>query len=231
VFKSTLPFLLASSLAVILSVYPFASQAQTDEWPEENQVYQTFSVDLTQDGKPETVEVKAVKVGEAGYTGQLFVKNQSGNVIWRGPLFEPGRDSIVDDALYLGSFPMGEGRVSLVQDLEGDGRVDLLMAVPQSDLRVRMWRIFTWDGKGFAFSAKGCLLELKPGSGQFSFVESSPEYGNWVDAIRVEGKDLLAEILMLKPGDLSGGKAKMKINEEGLRLLSWLEPPHSLNGK
>ncbi|MGE3725589.1 MAG: hypothetical protein AB7I41_08570 [Candidatus Sericytochromatia bacterium] len=230
--KPAQPGLILSALALTLSAfYPIASQAQSEDWPEENQIYQSFSVDLNQDGKPEKVEVKAIRVGESGYTGQLFVKNPAGAVIWQGPLFEPGRDSIVDNELYLGSFPMGEGRVSLVQDLEGDGRVDLLMAVPQSDLRVRMWRIFTWNGKGFVFSAKGCLLEVKPGSGQFSFVERTAEQGNWVDAIRFEGKDLFAEILMLKPGDLRGGIAKMKINADGMRLLNWVEPPRSYNGK
>lgn len=222
---------LAAIAFTVTAFCPCASQAQNEDWPNENEVYQSFAVDLNRDGKPEKVEVKAVRVGEAGYTGQLLVKNSAGTVLWRGPVFEPGRDSIDDNQLYLGSFPVGEGRVALVQDLEGDGRVDLLMAVPQSDFRVRMWRVFTWNGKGFEFSAKGCLLEVKPGSGQFSFVERTVEMGHWVDAIRVEGKDLIAEILMLKPGDLRGGSAKMKINADGLRLLSWVEPPRSLNGK
>lgn len=208
----------------------WATQAQTD-WPELNAIYQSFKIDLNRDGKPETVEVKAVQVGEAGYTGQLFVKNAAGTVIWQGPRYEPGRDSIDADELYFGSWPVGEGRVSLVQDLEGDGKVDLVMGAPQSDLRSRTWRIFTWNGKGFVFSDKGSLVETKPNSGQFSFVNRVVTQGSWVDQISLSGKDLIAEIMIVKAGDWKAGSAKMQVNPEGMRLLNWREPLRSLNGK
>jgi hypothetical protein len=215
--------ILLSALTLSLGL-PAAAQS---DFPELNQVYQSFKVDLDKDGSPETIEVKAVAVDEESYTGRLIVKNAKGTLLWQGPVFMP-KEGFVDSSLFLGSWPVGSSQVNLLQDLDSNGVVDLLATSPQSDVRPSTWRVFSWTGKAFAYVAKGNLVESEPESGKFNFIETDSADESWVQSIQREGKDLIGIIYVIQgESEAKIGRAKMKLNNNGMEVLEWLEAPQT----
>ena len=205
------------------ALVPLTASAQP-VFPKTGQVYQTFQVDLNGDGKRDKVGLVAYRVSSEEYWGRLTVWDSSGKLLWQGPQAKKQ-----DEPLAFGAWNFGVSAVECVCDIDGDGRVELLSPQPQSDVSPPTYRIFRWDGRGFAPAARKQLLETPPGSGHFPWsqpVQWSGGAATWVGHLKMKGRDLLAEVYVVKSGsDVKLGKARMSGSPKGLEVTSWVQKP------
>lgn len=207
----------------LLSPLPALAAAQYQEVDEleVNDILQSTQVDLDGDGSPEWVEICVVTSDDMGRTDQLRVRNAQDQIIWKGPVYLSGQ-AFDPKKLWLGSWHFGMSSVSLVQDLNQDGQIDLLAVVPQSDVRPVSWRFFSWMGQGFVFVESGYLLESQPGV--FDWTAEVQDRQTWVHQLTNRNGLLIAEIWQAKSdGSIYTGEANMQVTATGLAVIKWLK--------
>ena len=218
-FAWSLPLLTAVSLLLA----PLPGLAQDDV--EVNSVLKAFDIDLDGDGSKESIELQVASTDENGHSDQLRVRTADGELIWQSPLYEPGSGFNPKEPVF-GAWPFGISDISVVTDLGDDGVVDLLARAPQSDVRPTSWRLFRWEENAFVIFGIGRLIETQSGSGQFDFLPQDADGTTWVNELKLDGKNFLAEIYALQAnGDMHVGQAQLALNNDGMKVLKWVKKP------
>lgn len=201
-----------------------AALAQAPEWPREGQVYQRLQADLDRDGQAESISLVAYGVGESSYFGQLVVTRPDGGRLWAGPKpRDPG------DAGAFGAWDWGIAGIELAGDLDGDGKVELLGAMPQSDVSPTRFRVWRWDGRGFQRIFTRSLLEAPRNSGRYPWGRAPEDIRGlrWIGSFETSSRDgsCVAQVY-----DMSGslpklGTASMAPDRSGFHVLRWIQTP------
>lgn len=178
-----------------------------------------FAVDLDGDGRLESVSLLDRPSADGG-EALLEVRDAQNRVLWKGP----GTES----PLLFHCRDWGIYWPSVIGDIDGDGRVELLAQEPQSDVSPSSFFLARWDGAAFRPVSQGwSLLESPSGSGRF--VTMPYEYDNapvtWImDALALENGELRVSVYRFTDKGVSAGTAMVRFEEQGARVLRWIEP-------
>lgn len=178
-----------------------------------------FAVDLDGDGGEETVALVVNPSAEGG-KARLEVRDAEHRVIWQGPETE--------SPLLFHCHDWGIYWPSVIGDIDGDGRVELLAQEPQSDVSPSSFFLARWDGAAFRPVSNGwSLLESPSGSGRF--VTMPYEHDNapvtWImDALALENGELRVSVYRFSDKGVSTGTAMVRFEEQGTRIVRWIEP-------
>lgn len=192
--------------------------------PKAGQTYESKSIDLTGDGKPEKVVLVAYDIDQEmqGYAGQLKVLTSQGQLLWQAPKqAKPGLP------FAFGAWPYGVSGLQWLGDIDGDKKIELLSVEPVSDVRPFTFQRYRWEGKAFRSLGRKMLLESKPGSGRFLWRDPIEWDGvsplSW--AMTLSGDPVRCEVEVMsygKNGEIKSGKAVMKGDGLGLTVTSWI---------
>lgn len=206
------------ALMLLLTV-PALAQA---EWPTEGQVVQRLQVDLDRDGRAETVGLVAYDVGESSWFGQLVVLGPDGKTLWKGP-----RPKDAADPMAFGSWDWGAATLELAGDLDGDGKVEILGALPQSDVRPATFRVLRWTGQAFKPAFSRSLIESSGGRYPWVPFRDPVAPMRWVGSFESQGRDgtAVAQIYQMKADSVQLGTAVLAPDAKGFHVVRWISPP------
>ncbi len=194
--------------------------------PRAGQVYESKSLDLTGDGKPEKVVLVAYNIDKEmeGFLGQLRVLDGQGKVLWQAP--KVTRSGL---PFSFGSWPYGVSGLQWLGDIDGDKKIELISPEPVSDVRPFTFQRYRWDGKAFRSLGRKMLLESSPGSGRYLWRDPIEWDGvsplSWAMTLSGDPARCEAEVISYgKNGEITSGKAVMKGDGLGLTVTSWLRP-------
>lgn len=194
--------------------------------PKAGQVYESKSIDLTGDGKPEKVALVAHSINNnaESFAGQLRVVNSQGKILWQGPkLTQSGVP------FSFGSWPYGVSGLGWLGDIDGDKKIELLSANPVSDVRPFTFQRYRWDGKAFRSLGQKMLLESAPNSGRFLWKDPFEWDGEspltWGMTPTGDPSRCLVEVMSYAGnGQYRTGQAIMKGDGLGLTVTGWARP-------
>jgi hypothetical protein len=125
-----------------------------------------------------------------------------GELVWSSPRVE-----LNDDDWAFGNWSDGSGVPCLFDDVDGDGRPEMLALVPKADLSPTVFRVFAWNGRELILSRKASLLRDK--RGRFVWTQADPEeiaQVVWVDYFQ----DGQAEVVHRRRATTSRRSVKLK---------------------
>lgn len=200
-----------------------AALAQDSGLPREGQVYQRLQADLDRDGQAETVSLVAYNVTEEGWFGQLVVTRRDGSRVWAGP-----RPTDPQDPMAFGGWDWGVAGLEVAGDLDGDGRIEVLGALPQSDVSPATFRVLRWNGREFRRAFARSLLESPRGSGRYPWAKAPQQIDGlrWVMSFESTGKagTCLARVYEVSGAATRLGTASMVADRKGFHVVRWIEP-------
>lgn len=203
-----------------------AIPALSQSLPQAGRTYESRSLDLNGDGKPEKVVLVAYKIDreEETWWGRLKVVSPSGQTLWAAP-----EAKSVTHPFAFGVWPFGASGLEWLGDIDGDGKIELLSPAPQSDVRPTTYRRYRWTGSSFQALEPRMLLEAPPGSGSFHWSAPVEWDGasalTWVSSLSGSTASITAEVTSWsQQGTLAGGRATMAPRSQGLQVSHWQQP-------
>ncbi|MBQ7529023.1 hypothetical protein IJT10_03865 [bacterium] len=163
-------FFFTLGVAALTTLSVFTANAQITEDYENNHVgkiFQQAKVDLNNDGQKETIALKSFKVLEYGdLFAKILVFDANGNIIYRGPEITDYQDN-----RHIGCFNHGNSNLDLIADIDGDGYLEMLISMPQSDVRPRTYSIWRWNNNKFTYLRNASIMSKD--NKQFKFMPSN----------------------------------------------------------
>lgn len=205
--------------AAFLGLAMFFGAAGLQPVQADPKVGQTVNIVKTwnaKDKQPASVGMKFFKIDEGGNAfAKLLAFDKSGRVIWRGP-------EITDtsDPKLVGSLLWGESEIQTIADIDGDGKLELMVAVPRSDLRPAVYSIWRWNGKAFEYLRKKCLISAQ-NENVLPWKDLPQNYGDnvhWVDKFHPVGADgkIKATVVYFNGKDIRSAEAVMHPVKDGM---------------
>jgi SH3-like domain-containing protein len=187
-----------------------------------------LAVDLTGDGKPETIMLTRYKMrnndpDDADY--HLVVRGPdlkgpaSGHILWQ--------DTKPEFSFYIGH--AGVEDLQIAGDLDDHASVELVSSRAQSDVRPPLFRLWRWEKNRFA-ELEGGFLYGDAGE-PTAFTWSQGEFDSfdgitWVSRfLDFRGKnEIRAAITAQRGAESLFGEALLKVVPDGFAIVKWLEP-------
>jgi len=114
--------------------------------------------DLDYDGKMEKVVWKPFAKTDAGDYYQLFVYDDNGAMLWKGP-----QTRNEGSPYFVAALDYGVSMPELLMDIDNDGRAELLIPALQSDVSTTWYHHLKWAGSHFE-PMKNAVLEFHFGT-------------------------------------------------------------------
>jgi len=114
--------------------------------------------DLDNDGRMEKVVWRRFAKSDLGDYYQLFVYDDNGALLWRGP-----RTKNEESPYFVASLDYGVSIPELLMDIDDDYRVELMIPAPQSDVSTTWYHRLKWVGRSFE-PMPNAVLELHFGT-------------------------------------------------------------------
>ncbi|MCB1278655.1 hypothetical protein [Prosthecobacter sp.] len=190
----------------------------------------TLSADLNGDGVPEQISRR--KVGADDQLGtffQILVKDAQGTVLWKSP-----EVLAVDHPLAFGEWDFGISLPQFAADIDHDGKVELIVPAPQSDVSPTTFRLFRWNGAAFAPLQVKALTGKAQTGAAFRWTANPTPSSYWVEkwiGTSAEGGWVVKLVTMPEGGDLMTAVAVMAAKSDGFELVRWIESPAALGNE
>ncbi len=181
-----------------------------------------LSADIDNDGKWEMMRWKAYPSSTANKFYQLSVIDDNGSVLWKSLKTESTEHA---HAFFESDF--GISLPELLHDITGDGFVELITPVPQSDVSATYYRILSWQHGVFKRLPSRALMLESSRAQQFTWKGGDHSFGIWVSEFgKVSDKGLVtAQVTSLtEAGDYQSGTALLRFHNKGASVERWLTP-------
>lgn len=139
---------------------------------------------------------------DEGYFAKVVVK-KGGEMLW-----ESGYASDPGESFAFGAFFDGVSLPAMWQDIDNDGKPELLAPMGKGDISPTIFRIFRWTGEELHFVKRRCLIKHSDAEYRWMSFDDTPLECVWVDFLDRDGKaDIVGvddsgvkrESFMLKP--------------------------------
>ena len=177
--------------------------------------------DFDGDGKQETIGWTPFASKTEGTYYQLLLFDDDGCIVWKGPRIPSDQNPLV--ALSLDT---GIAIPELAADIDGDGKDELLIPQPQSDVSPQYYRRLRWDGRTLKPMAAAVLMMKESRSSCFTWVRNVVKGRTWVASLgRDVSGSILAEITRLSPDGSRAekGRAFLRLVPGGAVVARWDE--------
>lgn len=193
----------------------------------EGKVFESFFADLNGDGRMEKVSVVSYNVTPEEWMGQVVVKGSDGKTLWKSPRFKSRNNR---SPFLFGAFEFGISLPEIVADIDGDGKVEMMVTPIMSDVRPVDYKLFRWNGSEFVYVQSKALME--PAKGSMKYVWTTPKdgTGGWISAFKpVKGTNTYKVNVcsMYSTGgqmDNRFGIAEVKPAANGFEIVRWIKP-------
>ncbi len=218
---------IGAGILASLSSAPAMAQDGGYQPPRLNRTYEQLTGDLNGDGRMERVALIPFSVDEKRdtYFMQLVVFDSAGKVLWKSPRIADANNNQV-----WGSFMFGSTNLVVLQDIDGDGRPELINTQPQSDVRPATYRVWKWDGSKFNFQFCAKAIETDLGSGVFAWQRKFDGYWKnccWLTSLEHKNGRLVGDMLSYKEGasnPYAPGSAYLRVTPKGFEVEEWIKP-------
>ena len=169
------------------------------------------------EGRPVRITLEPVPVKPRADFRQwrLEVRDARGALLWRSaPDF---------DDYYAGTYVL-----EMVGDVDGDGRDELVIQAPVSDVRAETFAIYRWQGGAFTHVRGGTLVQDAQDTEWFGFSRRQTGTGLWIHKfLRARRGVVVAEVRRVVPPPQSWRTrvGEFRGDGKGFRLVRWLDPP------
>ncbi len=187
---------------------------------------QSLVADLNGDGKRETISWRRLGGDtETGVFQQVVVRDASGAILWKSPqILDAGHP------LAFGEWDFGVSLPQLAADVDGDGKVEMLVPAPQSDVSPTYFRVFRWSGSAFEPVQSRALTGAGKKGAIFGWTDSPPSSAYWVQqwlGASPEGGWVVELATLPESGEYRSATAVLVTKGEGFELIRWIRPPES----
>ena len=117
-----------------------------------------LAANLDSDKELEKVAWKSFATTDAGIYYQIFVYDDDGSLLWKGP-----RTRNEESPYLVASLDYGVSFPELLMDIDGDGRMELLIPALQSDVSTTWYHRLKWVDRSFQ-PMKSAVLEFRFGA-------------------------------------------------------------------
>lgn len=188
-----------------------------------------LAADLNGDGVAEQISRR--KLGTDDQLGtfyQLLVKDAQGAILWKSPEVLD-----VDHPLAFGEWDFGISLPQLAGDVDRDGKIELLVPAPQSDVSPTFFRMLKWTGAAFEPRQSKALVGKGQQGAVFRWSESPSTSAYWVEkwiGASAEGGWVVKLVTLPESGDMMTAIGVLSAKGDGYDLVRWIEPPAALGG-
>lgn len=202
----------------------FVSTTTAEEDPEDPL---TLSADLNGDGVPEQISRR--KLGADSQIGtfyQLLAKDAQGTVLWKSPEVHD-----TEHPLAFGEWDLGISMPQLAADVDRDGKVELLVPAPQSDVSPTTFRLFRWNGSAFVPLQSKALTGKAQKGAVFRWTDNPALSSYWVEkwmGVSAEGGWVVKLVATPENGGSVTAIAVLTAKGDNFVLTRWIEPPAAL---
>lgn len=196
------------------------SSVIADEFHELKTIYS----DLDNDGIKEEITWKKFATTELGDYYQIIVKDNSGNVIWKGP-------KTTDDSspFFIASLDTGVSIPELVADIDNDGFKEMLIPTPASDVSPLWYNRLKWENGKF-IAMESAILQYDPYAKDMplKWVYKYPgSYSFWVEKFKRNKNKIKASIVGIYPDSSNDyGEVYLHFIKGGAMVDSWIKLLH-----
>jgi hypothetical protein len=170
-----------------------------------------------------------------GGGARIRVQSAAGKTLWLGPVGDVYDMKSPPSPLTFYCHHSGVSWPELLGDLSGDGHLEIIAPLGQSDVSVSAYNRIRWNGSAFVPVFAGLsLVESPTGSGNYVFrhYEGDSHGIRWVMSFtKWRGQGLaeaeVYEYAKLGKGDeteLLTGKALLQLTPDGAKIKAWIEP-------
>lgn len=218
---------------------------------EEVKPYQLLTIDINNDGKPESVGLVPYNYSTDGYLGQLVFFDENGEPIWKGPRakYLTGQAFMKQDPRFIMDNPLIFGKagdlsydLKFVIDPDHDGKIIVAAGEVPVGVQISTFRVMRWTGSEFVCLKKDCRLIEDPMNPDHYVWSDRPLHsynsgysdGRWVrDLRRTDRPNQLRAIIREVKHPFSGpdreprfrrGEALLEPEETGLKMIRWEHP-------
>ncbi|WP_456391595.1 hypothetical protein [Nitratifractor sp.] len=182
-----------------------------------------FRADLTGDGVPERVVWQPFAQTSEGTYYRLVVYDGRGGVLWSAPLTKNP-----SSPYFIASLDYGVAMPEVLDDIDGDGRYEMLIPELQSDVSPTRYHRLRWIGGSFV-SIGDAYLVYEPGTHNdrvyWSTSARRPRF--WASSLRIlPDGSMRATITGRDPhsGNLVSGEGLIRLAINGGAVYDWIRP-------
>jgi len=139
-----------------------------------------LSADLDRDGRMERVVWKPYTQKAEGTYYRLEVRDDDGSLLWRGP-----KTKNVESPYCVAKLDFGVALPQILEDIDGDGRYELLIPEVQSDVSPTRFHRLQWEGGRFVPMSSAYLIFFRgTHNDRVQWMSRAPQpYGFWVSSL------------------------------------------------
>lgn len=181
---------------------------------------------LDLDGDTRLESISRRRLGADSETGtffQIVVKDSAEAILWMSPeILDPNHP------LAFGEWHFGISLPQLAGDMDRDGKVELIVPAPQSDVSPTFFRVLQWTGKAFEPKHSRALSGEGRKGAEFNWTQSPSLADYWVQqwlGSSAEG-GWVVELVSLPDGaEMQTAIAVISTKGNGFELIRWIQPP------
>ena len=189
------------------------------------QELQALYADLNKDGITEKITWKKFATTELGDYYQLLVLNKKGKVIWSGP-----KTKDESSPFFVASLHIGVSIPELIADIDKDKHLELLIPTLASDVSPLYYNRLKWKNGKF-IAMKRAVLQYNSKSKKLPLHWVSHYhgyYGSWAMVFEKRGKKIKTNIVSISETSEKYGEAYIRFAKGGAKIISWIEPLHTI---
>jgi len=182
-----------------------------------------LTADIDRDGKEERLEWRPFSSEDVGTFHRLYLYDDDGTLLWKGPATRNEKNP-----WFVAELDYGISLPELFGDIDGDGKAELLIPSPQSDVSPTWYHRSRWTGTSFeAIPTAAMEYRETPERADLKWTQRFHESEScWVLGFDRERHGLLTARIAgycVRPDLLYFGKAIVRFAPGGGEVVGWIE--------